>query len=115
MARAHPIAPIVVELACEKRFSIPTGVRPRLRLLRKLALDTIPGLLIDDRDMQAVVDQPLVAKLPDIDRVGEDPIDVAPRDQAAYRSARSGNPTRQSNLLGVESNLQSRTTLPISR
>jgi hypothetical protein len=67
MARAHPIAPIVVELACEKGFCVATRIRPWLRLLRKPVLDTVPSFLVDDRDMQAVVDLALVAKPFDID------------------------------------------------
>ena len=68
MAWAHPIAPVVVKLPCEKGFSIAMGTRPRLRLLRKPTLDAIPRLKVDDRAVQAVVDLPLVAKPSDIDR-----------------------------------------------
>ena len=69
MAWAHPIAPIIVKFACEKGFGISAGIRPRLRLRCKLMLDAIPGLLVDDCGMQAVVDLPLMAKPSDIDRV----------------------------------------------
>ena len=84
------------------------GTRPRLRLLRKPTLDAIPRLKVDDRAVQAVVDLPLVAKPSDIDRVREDPVDVASRDQAAARrSARSNNSNRQSNIFCIENDLQS--------
>jgi hypothetical protein len=62
MARTHRIAPIVIELAREEGLSIAMGSPPRLSLFREPALDTIPGLSIDDRLVQAVVGLPFVAK-----------------------------------------------------
>jgi hypothetical protein len=79
MAWAHPVAPVVKELTSEKGFSIAMGIRPRLRLIHKLALDAIPRLQVDDRTVQAVVDLPLVAKPSDINRIREDPVCRFPR------------------------------------
>ena len=87
--------------------SIAMWIRPRLRLLHKPTLDAIPRLKVDDRAVQAVVDLPLVAKPSDIDRVREDPVDVASRDHAAARrSARSNNSNRQPNVFGIKSGLE---------
>ena len=87
---------------------------PRLRLIHKPALDAIPRLKVDDRAVQAVVDLPLVAKPSDIDRVREDPVDVASRDQAAARRfARSNNSNRQSHIFCVENGLQSHHTVKL--
>jgi hypothetical protein len=108
MARAHPVAPIVVKLAYEKGFGIALRGRPWLRLLHKLPLDTLPGLLVDDCWVQAVVGLPLMAKPSDIDGVREDPVDVASTDQtAARRSTRSNNSNRQSHIFCIENGLQS--------
>jgi hypothetical protein len=71
-------------------------------------LDTIPRLKVDDRAVQAIVDLPLVAKPSDINRVREDPVDVASRDQAAARRfARSDSSNRQTHIFCVENGLQS--------
>ena len=108
MARAYPIAPIVKELTREEALDIAMGTRPRLRLLRKPTLDAVPDLLFDNCWVQAVVDLPIVAKPSDIDRVREDPVDVATRDQAAARRfARSNNSNRQSHIFCIENHLQS--------
>ena len=108
MAWAHPIAAIVVKLAREKGFGIAMGTGPRLRLLRKPTLDALPCLKVDDRAVQAVVDLPLVAKPSDIDRVREDPVDVATRHKAAARRfARSNNSNRQSHIFCIENGLHS--------
>jgi hypothetical protein len=95
MAWTHPITPIVVKFAGQKGFSVATGIRPRSRLLRKPELDAVPSPLVDDRDMQAVVSLPLMAKPSDIDGIREHVVYVASTDQsAAYRSARSNNSNR---------------------
>ena len=62
MAWPHSVASVIVKLPREKGFGIAVGGRPRLRLLRKPALDAIPRLKVDDRAVQAVVNLPLVAK-----------------------------------------------------
>src|ERR1700722_19287339 len=59
MAWPHSVASVIVKLPREKGFGIAVGGRPRLRLLRKPALDAIPRLKVDDRAVQAVVNLPL--------------------------------------------------------
>jgi hypothetical protein len=113
MAWAHPVALVVKELSREEAFDIAMGTRPRLRLRCKLALDAIPRLKVDDCAVQAVVDLALVAKSSDIDRVREDPVDVATRDQAAARRfARSNNSNRQSHIFCIENGLHPPRVLP---
>jgi hypothetical protein len=107
MTCAHPVASVVKELTCEEEFDIAMGIRPRLRLLHKPTLDAIPRLKIDDRAVQAVVDPRLVAKPSDIDRVREDPVDVASTDQAAARRPTgSSRSNRQANVFRIENHLQ---------
>src|SRR6476620_2456504 len=96
MAWAHPIAPIVVKFACKKGLGISTGIRPWLRLFRKPELDTVPSPLVDDRDMQALVSLPLMAKPSNIDGVREHVVDVASTDQS---DARWPRPTMRDMLI----------------
>ena len=59
------------------------------------------------RRMKAVVALPFVAQPPDIDRVRQDPVEVASRDRgAASLSARPAHPNRRTHVFGVESHLQ---------
>src|ERR1700733_2371935 len=71
-------------------------------------LDPIPDLSVDDRSVQTVVDLALVAKSSNIDRVREEPVDVATREKAAaYCSASSSDPNRRANVFGIKSGLES--------
>jgi hypothetical protein len=73
----------------------------------KLALDAIPGLLVDYRGVQTVVYLALMAKSSDVDRVGEDPVDVATRHKAAARrSTCPTDPNRRANVFGIKSGLK---------
>jgi hypothetical protein len=108
MARTHPIAVIIVKFACKIGPGMSAGIRPWLRLFHELELDAVPSLLVDDRRMQAVVDLALVAKSSNINRVREDPVDVATRHKVATRrSARADHSNRHSNVLAIENDLQS--------
>jgi hypothetical protein len=91
------------------------GIRPRLRLLRKPTLDAIPRLKVDDRAVQAVVGLPLVAKPSDIDRVREDPVDVASGDQAAARRSTLPATRTGKRTFSASRTVFSRTTLPSLR
>jgi hypothetical protein len=62
MARAHPIAAIVEQLAREKGVRVLPRPCGALGVLREQRLDAIPGLLIDDRIMVAFVNLAFVCE-----------------------------------------------------
>src|ERR1700722_12007202 len=107
MAGAHPVSAVVVEVAREEGLIIWTGCSPCLRLALQLLLDPVPDLNVHDPRMKAVMGLPFVAQPSDIDRVRQDPVQMATRDQyAAGRPATSAHPGGGANVLGVESILE---------
>ena len=83
MARAHPVAAIVKELAGKEGVRVLARARSVLGMLGQQALDPVPGLLIDDRVMKAFMDLSLVGEPPDVDRVRQDLVEVSSADQPA--------------------------------
>src|SRR5271166_5860914 len=107
MARAHPVAAIVVELACEEGMVVSLRRPPRLRLAPEFLLDPVPGLRVDDRRMESVVDLPFVTQPSDIDRVRQNPVEMASRDRGpAGPSASPAHSDWRANVLGVEDGLE---------
>jgi hypothetical protein len=107
MARAHPISAIVEKLAREKGMIVGPGHPPLLGLALEPLLNPVPGLKVHDRRMKAIVDQSFVAQPSDIDRVGQDPVEMASRDRdAAGPSAGPAHSDRRANVLGVQSGLE---------
>ena len=79
---------------------------PRLRLAGEPLLDP-PDLNVHDPRLKAVMGLPLVAQPSGIDRVRQDPVQVASRDQyAAGRPATPTHPGGGANVLGDESGLE---------
>ena len=86
---------------------IRLGNPPCPRLALELLLDPVPGLQVDDRRMKAVVDLPFMAQPSDIDRVRQDPVEVAPGHQvAAAPFAGPARADRRAKVLGVEDGLE---------
>src|SRR3984957_17159314 len=107
MAGAHPVSAVIIELADKKGMIVALRHPPRLRLAGEPLLDLLPDLTVHDRRMKAVVDLPFVAQPSDIDRVRQQPIEMATREQyAAGRPATSAHPGGGANVLGVESILE---------
>jgi hypothetical protein len=66
-------------------------------------MDFVPKLAIDDRRVLAFVDDALMGDLTDIDRVGENLVDVASAQETpARRSPLAVDADGKANVLGVE-------------
>ena len=62
-------------------------------MLRKQPLDPAPGLLINDGIVKTIVGLAFVGQPPNVDRVRQDHVEMAPTDQpAAYGLARPVGP-----------------------
>ena len=76
-------------------------------MLGKQKLDPVPCLLINDRIVKTIVGLALVGQPPEVDRVRQDLVEMAPTDQpAAYGLARPVGPQRQPGVLVVEKCLE---------
>src|ERR1700692_198108 len=107
MARTHPGSAGVLELPHKKGMIVGRSPPPRLRLAGEPLLDPLPNLNVHDPWMKAVMGLPFVAQPSDIDRVRQDPVEMASRDQyAAGRPATPAHPGGGANVLGVESRLE---------
>jgi len=69
MARAHPVATIVKELAGQEGVRMQARPGSALGVLLKQRLHTIPRHLIDDRIMKAVVKLTFVGQAAKVDRL----------------------------------------------
>src|SRR5437764_1049641 len=86
IGRAHPVALIVVKLADQKRMRVRLPIPPTHGLCLQPLLDRLPGFQIDDRRVQSIVDLSLMAQSPNVDRVRQDPIEMAARQWPSARS-----------------------------
>jgi hypothetical protein len=77
ISRAHPVALIVVKLADQERMRVRLRIPPTNSLYVQALLDGLPVFQIDDRRVQSIVDLSLMAQSPDVDRVRQDPIEMA--------------------------------------
>jgi len=66
VARTHPVSAIVIEFSGKERLRVGIGNSSHLRLSRKMGLDAIADLPVDDRPVQAVVDLSLVPEPSDL-------------------------------------------------
>src|SRR5215207_1527602 len=104
MRRGHGMATIVLDPSGEKMRRGKLPARAAMSVRRELSLCVIPGHLLHDRGMQAIVGLPPVRELPDVDRVGQDLVEVAPAERlAAAAPTRSIDALRQAG--GIEPTL----------
>ena len=68
-------------------------------MVSQLALDAIPGRLVDDRGVQSFVNLLLVAEPSSIDRVREDLVEVPATDEPAARRLASPVRDRQNSMV----------------
>src|SRR3984957_5465112 len=93
VARAHPVAAVIEQLAGEERVRVLAIAGPALSMLRKQPLDPVPCLLINDRIVKTIVGLTLVCEPPKVDGVRQDLVEMAATDQpAAYGFARPVGP-----------------------
>ena len=80
-------------------MNVGLGRAPLLRLALQPLLDLVPCLNVHDRRMKAIVDLPFVVQPTDIDRIRQDPVEVASRDRsAAGPSAGCARPNGRANV-----------------
>jgi hypothetical protein len=102
VGRAYPIAAIVEQLAGEKGVRVLPRPCSALGVLRKQQLDTIPRLLIDDRDRES-----LMGEASKVDRVRKDLVEMASTDEPAARGLTTSiRPYRQPDDLVVKDGLE---------
>lgn len=69
--------------------------------------NSFPNIALDNGRMQSLVDLSLVAKLPDVDRVRKDPIEMPPRERTPARCPSAlANAGRRNRRLGVQRGLE---------
>ena len=116
VARAHPVPAIIKELTGKQGVEVLARARSVLGMLGKQALDPVPALVIDDRVMKAFMDLVLVGQQTDVDRVGQDLVEMPSADQpASGRLAPAVGSRFGSRTFSWSKAALSRTTLPISR
>src|SRR5215207_6065859 len=90
MRRGHGMTTIVLDPSHEKMRRGKLPARAAMSVRREPRLCVTPGCLLHDRGMLAIVGPPPVRELPDVDRVGQDLVEVAPAERlAAAASTRS--------------------------
>src|SRR5215208_750266 len=81
--------------------------RAAMSVRRELRLCVIPGRLLHDRGMQAIIGLPPVRELPDVDWVGQYLVEVAPAERlAAAAPTRSIDALRHMQGGGIEPTLE---------
>src|SRR5215203_601403 len=107
MRRGHGMATIVLDPSGEKMRGGKQAARAAMSVRRELSLCAVPGHLLHDRRMQAIIGLPPVRELPDVDRVGQDLVEVAPAERlAAAASTRSIDALRHNQASGIEPTLE---------
>jgi len=103
--RRHQVAPVVEQLADQQRVRrLPLATLGfGCEMVLQALLDLVPKVTIDDGRMLAFVDNALMSDLADIDRVGEDLVNMASAEEAATgRSPLAVDADGKANVLGVE-------------
>src|SRR5215207_8593823 len=83
MGRGHGVTAIVADAADEEMFGGKPGSAMTLQVRGKPGLITVPSGLVDDSRMLPVMDVPLVREPADIDRVGQDLVEMPPAERLA--------------------------------
>src|SRR5215204_2610889 len=107
MRRGHGMTTIVLDPSHEKMRRGKLPARAAMSVRRELGLCVIPGRLLHDRGMLAIVGLPLVRELPDVDWVGQYLVEVAPAERlAAAAPTCSINALRHMEAGGIEPTLE---------
>src|SRR5215218_8530954 len=98
---------IVLDPSHEKMRGGKLPARALMSMRRELGLCSVPGPLLHDRGMLANVGLPPVRQSPDVDRVGQDLVEVAPAERlAAAAPTRSIDALRHNQASGIEPTLE---------
>src|SRR5215217_5311899 len=98
---------IILDPSHEKMRGGKLPARAAMSVRREPRLCVIPGRLLHDRGMLAIVGLPPVRQLPDVDRVGQDLVEVAPAERlAAAAPTRSIDALRHNQASGIEPTLE---------
>src|SRR5215207_7455316 len=107
MRRGHGMTTIVLDPSHEKMRRGKLPARAAMSVRRELGLCVIPGRLLRDRGMLAIVGLPPVREPPDVDRVGQDLVEVAPAERlAAAAPTRSIDALWHNQASGIEPTLE---------
>ena len=94
IGRPYPVAAIVEELAGKESVKVVASARSVLGMRGEKAMNSAPGLVIDDRVMKAFMDLALMGQPPKVDRVREDLVEVPPLTAPSHRRSCIRTPTR---------------------
>src|SRR3954454_16256955 len=83
MRRGHGMTTIVLDPPGEKMLRGKLPARSAMSVRRELGLCAVPGRLLKDRGMLGIIGLLLVRQPPDVDRVGQDLVEVAPAERLA--------------------------------
>src|SRR5215207_1052973 len=98
---------IVLDPSHEKMRGGKLPARAAMSVRRELGLCVTPGCLLHDRGMLAIIGLPPVRELPDVDRVGQDLVEVAPAERlAAAAPTRSIDALWHNQASGIEPTLE---------
>src|SRR5215204_6663936 len=98
---------IILDPSHEKMRGGKLAARAAMSMRRELRLCAVPGRLLHDRGMLAIIGLPLVREPPDVDWVGQDLVEVTPAERLAAAA-----PTRSIDALwdmqagGIEPTLE---------
>src|SRR5829696_248745 len=98
---------IILDPSHEKMRGGKLPARAAMSVRRELSLCAVPGRLLHDRGMLAIIGLPPVRQPPDVDRVDQDLVEVAPAERlAAAASTRSIDALRHNQASGIEPTLE---------
>src|SRR5215203_3066057 len=107
MRRGHGMTTIILDPSHEKMRGGKLAARAAMSVRRELSLCAVPGRLLHDRGMLAIVGLPLMRQPPDVDWVGQDLVEVTPAERlAAAASTRSIDALRHNQASGIEPTLE---------
>src|SRR5215204_6051298 len=83
MRWGHGMTTIILDPPHEKMRGGKLPTRAPMSVRCELGLCAVPGRLLKDRGMLGIIGLPLVRQPPDVDRVGQDLVEVAPAERLA--------------------------------
>src|SRR5215207_7397440 len=97
---------IILDPSHEKMLGGKLAARAAMSVRSELGLCAVPGRLLHNRGMLAIIGFPLMREPPDVDRVGQDLVEVAPAERlAAAAPTRSIDALRHRQAGGIEPTL----------
>src|SRR5579863_4004347 len=107
VARPHPVSAVVEKFADEEGVPISLRIAPGDGLRSQPLLDRRPDIAIDDGRMQSLVDLSFMAEPADVDRVRQNPVEMATGEGApARRPSAAADAHRSDRPFRVESSFE---------